>query len=140
MVTGHFIPLARADEQREISVCRHGVVHLNWWNMTLRFMPRDFERLASVLQDGKTMVVSLGPHCDGDICLSSRDGRGYVLTIGPVSLTLNAAEYRSLSDMAQQARQHLETVLASRAWTEPEVELQSANPLPGLRSPSFSVN
>jgi len=108
MVTGHFIPLARADEQREISVCRHGVVHLNWWNMTLRFMPRDFERLASVLQDGKTMVVSLGPHCDGDICLSSRDD--------------------------------LETVLTSRAWTEPEVELQSANPLPGLRSPSFSVN
>jgi len=76
MVTGHFIPLARADEQREISVCRHGVVHLNWWNMTLRFMPRDFERLASVLQDGKTMVVSLGPHCDGDICLSSRDASG----------------------------------------------------------------
>jgi len=89
MVTGHFIPLARADEQREISVCRHGVVHLNWWNMTLRFI----ERLASVLQDGKTMVVSLGPHCDGDICLSSRDGRGYILTIGPVSLTLNAAEF-----------------------------------------------
>ena len=139
MVTGHFIPLASAGDQREISVCRHGIVHLNWWNMTLRFMPEDFERLATVLKDGQTMMVSLGPHCDGDICLSSRDGRGYVLTVGPVSLTLDAAEYRSLTDMAQQARHYLKTVLASGAWAEPEVAPPSANPLLGPET-RFSAN
>jgi len=140
MVTGHFIPLASADDRREISVCRHGIVHLNWWNMTLRFMPKDFERLTETLTYGKGMAVSFGSWCDGDICLSSRHGPGYVLTVASVSLALDAEDYRSLTSIAQKASRRLKTVLASKMWQEPEPESPQANPLAGLKGTNFSTN
>ncbi len=139
MITGHFFPLASVDDHRDISLCRHGVIHLNWWNLTLRFLPDRFAQVVEVLAHGGQMLVSLGPWCDEDVCLESRDG-WYVLTIGPVQMALDAQEYRELAEMARQAQKRLEGVLESGWLQEPEADEAAPNFLETLHTMSFSQN
>ncbi len=139
MITGHFMPLASVDDHRTITICRHGVIHLNWWNLTLRFLPDRFAQIVDVLDHGDQMLVSLGPWCDDDVCLETRDGRHYALTIGPVRLVLEAQEYRELTEMAHEAQERLESVLDS-GWLEEPEEEEPFNILETLTEMPFSQN
>lgn len=135
----HFVRLAEIDEQRFISACRHGLVHLTWGRATLRLLRDEFRSLADLLEQ----VVQIEPPSSarlGEIEVSARlDGDGE-LRVGTFVLLLPPQEFRQFAKTARQAVTRLDRFLASGVWDRDEKEdtpSGSVDPIP--RTP-FSDN
>jgi len=138
MFYSHFILLARRGKRYQITVCRHGIVHLMWRNASIQLRIANFDRLAVVLERGKSLNSSI-PLCEGDFCVAIED-RAYRVSMGSFELVLSAEEYLTLSDMALEAAHQLARVLASDDWQAPEPTERPAGPLEGLYPHHFSLN
>ena len=121
MRTPHFVRLAQIDEQRFITGCRSGVIHLTWGRITARFTEEEFRRLAALLQQAvaATPPASLR---DGHLHVTCRPDEECEFHMGPLVLLLTPAEFDALAGAAQEAAERLEEILASGAWDESELE------------------
>lgn len=115
----HFVRLAQLDEQRFISACRHGLVHLTWGRVTLRLLRDEFRSLANLLEQA---VQAEPPRSlrDGQIQVSSRlDGDGE-LRVGALVLLLSPEDLQLFSKTAREAATRLDRFLASGIWDRDE--------------------
>jgi hypothetical protein len=135
----HFVRLAEIDEQRFISACRHGLIHLTWGRATLRLLRDEFRSLADLLEQ----VIQIEPPSSarlGEIEVSARlDGDGE-LRVSTFVLLLPPQEFRQFAETARQAVTRLDRFLASGVWDRDEKEdtpSGSVDPIP--RTP-FSDN
>ncbi len=131
----HVIRLAEIDERRFINACRHGLVHLTWHRVTVRFGRDEFRRLARLLsrsseppgrfRDGEMGVICSHQECE--------------VELGPLSLTLSLAEFYALNQAAQEAVERLDEILDSGVWDQQEEDAPRSI-LDRLRQHSFSDN
>ena len=115
----HFVRLAQLDEQRFISACRHGLVHLTWGRATLRLFRDEFRSLASLLEQA---VQAEPPNSlrDGQIQVSARlDGDGE-LRVGTLVLLLSPEDFQLVSRTAREAVTRLDRFLSSGVWDRDE--------------------
>jgi hypothetical protein len=138
MIHFHFIPLASHDDYCDFSFCRHGVVHLMWWNVTVRLEAGEFQHLASLLERGTTLASSI-PLGDGDFAVTLEEER-YRVRMGPVEFVLTADEYLAMTDTALEAARQLERVLASDEWHDWEPEPDLLGYSDGWQMSGFSLN
>lgn len=139
MRSPHFQKLAEIDDHRFIMGCRHGMVHLTWGRMTLRFQRDEFRRLAGILAravDGLPPVFVE----EGEIHVAYRADESE-LRLSTLILLLPGDELVELAYAAQDAIRRLDDVLASGVWADQDstidVPSDSASTLGGTR---FSVN
>jgi hypothetical protein len=135
----HFIRLAQIDEQRFITGCRSGVVHLTWGRVTLRFADREFRRLAELL-DEANRAEHLASLREGSLSVTCRRDEECELGMGPLSLLLSPSEFQDLVRATREAVEHLDGVLASGAWDEPQREDSPPGPIGPLSRTPFSEN
>lgn len=127
----HFVRLAEIDEQRFISACRHGLIHLTWGRATLRLMRDEFRSLANLL-GGVVQAPPPSSARDGQIEVSARlDGDGE-LRVGAFLLLLSPRELQQFAETAREAVERLDRFLASGVWDQDDEE--EATP-PDLRDP-----
>lgn len=139
MARTHFSRLAYLPGQGAVSICRHGLVHLTWENLTLRLQRSVFMRLGRLLERGLATSSSV-PLYDQDLSVRSHGGEFHV-AVASIELTLSAETYLAFRGMIRQALQRLETLLASGGWEEDEEEEPLALlPWEELDTPSFSLN
>jgi len=135
----HFVRLAQIDEQRFITGCRSGVVHLTWERITARFTQEEFQRLAALLQQAEA-APSPASLWDGHLHVTRRADEECEFRMGPLALLLEPGEFRALARAAQEAADRLEEIRTLGMWDEPEPE-ESPSDQGGLlgRTP-FSQN
>jgi len=135
----HFVRLAEIDEQRFISACRHGLVHLTWGRATLRLLRDEFRSLANLLEQVSQTEVPAAAR-DGQIEVSSRlDGDGE-LRVGTLVLLLSPDEFQQFSRSTREAVTRLDRLLASGIWDRDEEDSTSlGSGAPFQRTP-FSEN
>ena len=135
----HFIQLSRIDERRFITACRHGLVHVTWGRMTLRFSRDEF----------RLLVRLVGRAADDRLPNTARDGALRVifrvdedceLRVGPLALLLPAAEFQAFLGAAREAVQRLDEILASGIWDKPAADEAPVGILEQLQRFSFSQN
>lgn len=135
----HFVRLAEIDEQRFITACRHGIVHLTWGRATVRLIRDELWNLSSLLERVAEAPAPSSAR-DGEIEVSARlDGDGE-LRLGAFVLLLSPEEFRQFATAVGEAVTRLDHFLASGAWDRDEEEdapADFADPIP--RTP-FSDN
>jgi hypothetical protein len=137
----HFVRLAEIDERHFINACRHGLVHLTWDRVTVRFTRDEFRRLARLL--ARSSVSQAGPLRDGELEAACRARGGCELRLGSITLALSLEEYHALSRAAGEAVVQLDKILDAGMWDQREAgEVQSAPPsiLERFRQHRFSDN
>jgi hypothetical protein len=139
MRTPHFVTLAEIDQERFISACRHGVVHLTWRRATVRLHQDELKKLASLLQQASDSPPSI-TSSSGRLSVIFRQDEDSELQIHTLILLLSPSEFRELTSASREAADRLEKVLASGAWDEPEEPEAPPDPLQRLRHVSFSKN
>lgn len=115
MKTPRFFKLAEIDEYRFIMGCPHGMIHLTWGRMTVRFTRDEFRRIAGILQratDGLPPVFVQ----DGEIHVSYRADGDSELRLGPLVLLLSGHDIVDLTRAARDAVHHLDDIIASGMW------------------------
>ena len=138
MRTPHFMRLAQIDEERFISACRHGLVHLTWARATARFTRDEFRRLGALLSRTESAVPPATFH-DGELRVSSRQDEGCELMAGSWILRLSPDECHEFSTAIREALHRLDEILASGMWnSEPEHPQPSI--LEQIRRVPFSKN
>ncbi|MFN2184093.1 MAG: hypothetical protein ACK2UU_08880 [Anaerolineae bacterium] len=137
----HFVQLAAIDERRFINACRHGLVHLTWNRITVRFTRDEFRRLARLL----ARSVGAPPPTwlrDGEIACTYT-AQECNLRLGSLTLVVSPNEYEALSMAAQEAVEQLDKILDAGMWDVPESEEPEETP-PGIlerfRRHRFSEN
>jgi hypothetical protein len=115
MRTPHFVRLVEIDEHRFISACRHGLVHLTWGRLTVRFARDEFRRVAALLARA---VDGIPPSFvrDGGFRATYRAEEESELRIGPLALLLSADEFVDFAEAAGNASRRLDEILASGMW------------------------
>jgi hypothetical protein len=132
----HFPTLARIDEHRLITACRHGVVHLIWDQVTIRLAAAGFERLVHLL--GQATRSAWPPSFeDGELGVSAHNDGTFGVRIEQVVLVLSASELKALARAADQAAHRLQELMASPEW---EQEPEENDPLEIFRQVRFSRN
>ncbi len=133
----YFSTLARIDEHRLITACRHGVVHLIWDQATVRLAPQTFERLVALLDQA---TRSAWPPFveDGELSVSAHDDGTFGVRIDQVVLVLSAGELRALARGAEEAAGRLQDLRAAPEWSDDEDE--EDDPLEVFRQVRFSRN
>jgi hypothetical protein len=135
----HFLRLAEIDEQRFINACRHGLVHMTWSRITVRFSRDEFRRL-----DGLLARAAAAPPPS-----SARDGRMQVtcssdedceLQVGSLRLALSPNEFQTLGRAVQEAVDQLDKILDAGMWDEKEPAAAPPTILEHLRRYHFSDN
>lgn len=128
-----FITLARVDQERFVSACPRGIVHLSWGCATVRLSHGQLRRLAIVLDRnaGSQDPVS---GCDGELAIALRpDGQTQVQIAFPaasrregstasVVLVLAPEELALLHQALREAVQRLDQLLASGVWSQEGAE------------------
>ena len=117
----HFVILAQIDPRHSISACRHGMVHLTWARITVRFVRDEFQRLARLLQQA---VDNLPPSSirDGNLWVTSRPDEDCEIRMGSLVLLLTPTEFHEFGKLAQEAAKSLKRILASGMWDGQEPE------------------
>ena len=140
MPNSHYIPLAHREEWGSVVVCRHGVVHLQWRNLTIRLHWDAYHRLADLLARD-SVLASPVPLCDGDLCVSA-EGESYRVTIGSVELVVPGDLFPTFEDLVVEASEELDTVMADADWQEEPDGDSPAGPSlnPPWQLPQFSLN
>jgi hypothetical protein len=138
----HFVQLAAMDERRFINACRHGLVHLTWDRITVRFTRDEFRRLAGLLARS---MESQPPwwRRDGEIEVTYSTPQDCSLRLGSLTLALSPNEYQALSVAVLEAVEQLDKILDAGMWNEPEAEDADDAPpsiLERVRRHRFSEN
>lgn len=135
----HFIQLSRIDERRFITGCRHGLVHVTWERMTLRFSRDEFRVLVRLL--GRAADDRLpNTACDGALRVTCHRDEDCELRVGPTVLLLSPADFQSFLAAAGEALRRLDEILASGIWDRPAPDQAPAGILEQLQRHSFSQN
>jgi hypothetical protein len=122
MKVPNFLRLAIVDESHFITACRHGMIHLTWWRLTVRLSREEFRRLVTLLQQAvdSTPPASLR---DGEFQVTRRADDDSELRLAALVLLLPPREFDQLAAMAAEALDQLDRFLASGAWQQrPENE------------------
>ncbi|HFD40908.1 MAG TPA: hypothetical protein ENJ31_13785 [Anaerolineae bacterium] len=116
----HFVQLARMDDHRFISACRHGLVHLTWGRVTLRFRREEFRQMADLLSQVQRHHPPITRRV-GALIVTRQFGGDWELRVGPMALHLDSETGEAFIPIAQEAVRQLDEVLASGMWDqEPE--------------------
>ncbi len=121
MRTPHLVRLVEIDEQRFITGCRNGIVHLTWGRTTIRFTAEEFRRLADLLEEARDPLTPSSLR-DGYLRVTCRRDEECEFRMGPLALLLSPAEFRELAAAAREAVDRLDEILDSGAWDEPDEE------------------
>jgi hypothetical protein len=139
MARTHFSRLAHAPGQGVVSVCRHGLIHLTWGNVTLRLERELFLRLGRLL-DRALAIASPIPIYDGELSVGF-DQTHFRITVEAIEWSLSTEAFLAFRAMVQEAVERLEALLASGRWDEPdEAEPLTLNPMDEPGEPRFSLN
>jgi hypothetical protein len=139
MRTPHFLRLALINEQRFITACRHGLVHLTWERTTIRFSRDEFRQLSSLLQRAQDDMPPAFVR-EGQLCITCRLDEDCELQIGPLVLLLSPAEFDSFVEGARDAVCRLDEILASGIWDREEPDEPPPNLVEHFRQVPFSQN
>jgi hypothetical protein len=132
------IPLAQIDERRFITACRHGMVHLIWERVTIRFSRDEFRQLAGLVERAAHARIAFTIQ-EGEMHVTCDLSQGGEVRVGSSSLLLSASEFQELVRAVGDAVRRLDEILASGIWDqEPEPPQDSF--LEQLRRASFSDN
>jgi hypothetical protein len=131
--------LARIDGRRFITACRHGLVHVTWGRITLRFSREEFRRLSRLLE-GAADALPPGSHRDGELRVVCRPDEECELRVGPLAFLLPPAEFQALVEAVGEAVQRLDQILASGIWDQDEADEAPPSVLEQLRRTIFSRN
>jgi hypothetical protein len=138
----HFVRLVDIDQRHFINACRHGLVHLTWDRVTVRFTRDEFRRLARLL--ARSSVSQAGPLRDGELEAACHANRECELRLGSLTLTLSLEEYQALGRAAQEAVVQLDKILDAGMWDEREADATESAPptsiLERFRQHRFSDN
>jgi hypothetical protein len=135
----HFLRLAQVDDQRFITACRHGLVHLTWERTTIRFTRDEFRRLAGLLARAADALAPASFH-DGQLSVTCRLDEDCEFRMGPVVLLLSPADFQALGQTVRKAVQQLDEILTSGAWDQPSLEDAPSGILEQLQRVPFSRN
>ncbi|MCL7453172.1 MAG: hypothetical protein M8467_08995 [Anaerolineae bacterium] len=135
----HFVRLAQIDEQRFITGCRHGLIHLTWGRNTIRFSRDEFRKVANLLERAASDRPPYSLR-DGEFRAAYRKDDECELRFGPVVMLVPYQEFEQLTKAALEAVQELDRILASGAWDRAEPEEPETSFLESLRRNPFSVN
>lgn len=139
MRTPHFIRLSRIDERRFITGCRHGLVHVTWGRMTLRFSRDEFRLLVKLV--GRAADDRLPNTArDGALRVTCRVDEDCELRVGPLVLLLSPADFEAFLGASREALQRLDEILASGIWDQPPADDPPSGVLEQLQRFSFSEN
>jgi hypothetical protein len=117
----HFVILAQIDPQHSISACRHGMVHLTWARITVRFVKDEFQRLAGLLQRAADNLPPSSVR-DGNLWVTSRPDEDCEIRMGSLVLLLAPTEFHEFARLTQKAAKSLKRILASGMWDGQESE------------------
>ena len=134
-----FMQLARIDELRFITACRHGLVHLTWGRITLRFSREEFRRLGGLVERATDALPPASVY-DGALRLTARPDEDCELRVGPLALLLPPAEFQVFIKAVREAVQRLDEILASGMWDQEEAKEAPPGVLEQLRRTIFSRN
>lgn len=134
-----FMQLARIDGRRFITACRHGLVHVTWGRITLRFSREEFRRLSGLVERA---ADALPPDSvrDGDLRVTCRLDGDCEVRVGPLALLLPPAEFQAFVGAIGEAVKRLDQILASGMWDQDEADEAPPNVLEQLRRTIFSRN
>lgn len=138
MAQMHFIELARLEETGLISICRHGIIHFTWHNVTIRLRNDAFRRLGRLLQRGRAMTTAI-PIYDEELSVNVEESE-YRIAIGIVELLLRPEEFLTLVNLVSEAIKRMEEIIASAAWDQPDQEPLALASLDSIFPPRFSQN
>jgi hypothetical protein len=135
----HFIQLASAEDWGSVLVCRHGVVHLRWGNVTVRLPHEVFSRLVRLVGQGSTLASAI-PLRDGELGVAIEEG-GYRVAVDFLELVLTAEAYLAFLMLVKDAFCKLEEVMARDDWQQEPESLSFADDAQELLRPHrFSLN
>jgi len=135
----HFVRLVEIDDQRFISACRHGLVHLTWGRATLRLLRDEFRSLANLLERVSEAQAPASAH-DGQIEVSARlDGDGE-LRVGSLVLLLSPEELRQFAKSAREAVIRMDRLLGSGMWSRDEEDTSKPESGTPFQRTPFSEN
>lgn len=134
-----FMQLARIDELRFITACRHGLVHVTWGRITLRFSREEFRRLNGLVERATDALPPASVH-DGALRVTARPNEDCEVRVGPLVLLLPPAEFQAFVRAVREAVQRLDQILASGMWDREEAGEAPPGVLEQLRRTSFSRN
>jgi hypothetical protein len=134
-----FVQLARIDERRFIMACRHGLVHVTWGRMTLRFSREEFRRLGGLVERATDALPPDSVH-DGALRVTARPYEDCEVRVGPLALLLPPAEFQAFVQAVREAVQRLDEILASGMWDQEEAQETPPSVLDQLRRTRFSHN
>jgi len=106
-----FMQLARIDERRFITACRHGLVHVTWGRITLRFSREEFKRLGGLVERAADALPPDSVH-DGALRVTYRLDEDCELRVGPLALLLPPAEFQAFIQAVREAVHRLDQILA----------------------------
>jgi hypothetical protein len=135
----HFIQLASAEDWGSVLVCRHGVIHLRWGNLTVRLPHEVFGRLVRLVGQGSSLASSI-PLRDGELSVAIEEG-GYRVAVDFLELVLTAEAYLAFLILLKDALHRLQEVMAREDWQQEPESLSFADDAQELLRPHrFSLN
>ena len=135
----HFLRLAEMDEQRFISACRHGLIHLTWSRITIRLSRDEFRRLAGLLARSADLLPR-GSARDGRMQVTRISDEGGELQLGSLKLAISQDDLRALGGAVQEAVEQLDEILDAGMWDEEEPADPSPTIIEHFRRHRFSEN
>ena len=134
-----FTILASIDDLHFIAACPHGVAHLTWENVTLRFTLEEFKAVACLVE---RTIAARAPVVltDGNLSAAWQPLDRCELRVGPAALRLPPADFRRLAATVQEARRRLDDLTAAGAWAEPDQQESPPDPFQELKRIPFSRN
>jgi hypothetical protein len=139
MRTPHFLRLAEIDERRFINACRHGMVHLTWGRITIRFSRDEFRRLAGLLERSADNLPP-GSARDGRMQVTCSLGGDCELQLGSLRLALSPEDLHAFDRAVRQAVEQLDDILDAGVWDEGESEDAPPTIIEHFRRHRFSEN
>jgi hypothetical protein len=145
MGTPQFITLVQVDQQRFVTACRHGIIHLTWGRATWR-LARDELRLLAALLDSAAAPRSAPPASHGALRVTFHPDAESEVRLGSQTeswaLLLAPAEFQQFHEAIRTAVMRLEEILASGMWDKEETDEEEGppNPLEQLKRSPFSRN
>jgi len=134
-----FTILARIDDLHFIAACPHGVAHLTWENVTLRFTLDEFKTMARLVERAMAARTPM-MLTDGNLSVAWRPIDPCELQVGPTALRLSPSDFRRLAATVQEARRRLDDLTAAGAWAEPDQQESPPDPFQELKRIPFSLN
>ena len=127
-----FTILARMDDLHFIAACPHGVAHLTWENVTLRFTLDEFKTMARLVERAIAAQTAM-MLTDGNLSVAWQPLDRCELQVGPTALRLSPADFRRLAATVQEARRRLDDLTAAGAWAEPDQQESPPDPFQELK-------